>query len=103
MNTSMSKKSKSRSTTAPAGWGLRLAGLALTLLSVVVIYAVRFSGNGDNMAAMLWAAAPILLGVIACMVLGQIKKLSSPKRKWEIYTYVLIFVAVGILVKTWFF
>lgn len=97
----MSRKNKSN--TEPAGWGLRLAALALTLLSIVVIYAFRFADNGDNMGAIMWAGTPIVLGMVASFVLGQIKKLGSQKRKWEIYTYVLILVAVGILVNTWFF
>ena len=98
----MSNKNKSQSITESAGWGLRLAALALTIVSVVVIYGVRFSGNGDSVGAILWAAVPILLGLVASFVLGKIKKLGSQQRKWQIYTYVLVIAVVGILINTWF-
>lgn len=95
--------SKNSSHNEPAGWGLRLAALALTLLGIVVVFAFRFADNGNQPSAIMWAGVPVVGGLLAGFLLGKIKRFGSQKRKWEIYTYVLVLASIGILVKTWFF
>lgn len=93
--------SKKNTANEPASWGLRLSALALSLLSVVVIFAFRFAYNGKEIQAVMWACSPLLVAVAACVLLGRIKKLSSSLRKWQIYTYVLLLTSLAVLLKTW--
>ena len=95
--------SKKNTRNEPAGWGLRLAALALTLLGIVVVFAFRFADNGNQPSAIMWAGVPVIGGLLASFLLGQLERFGSQKRKLEIYTYVLLAAALGILIKTWFF
>ena len=92
--------SKNKSNTEPVGWAIRLAALSLTLLGIVVVFVVRFANNGNEMGAVMWAGMPILLGIVASYLLGFIKKLGSPRRKWQVYTYVLLACVIAITLKT---
>lgn len=74
-----------------ASWGIRLAAVAVTLLSVVVVFAVKFSTHGNEMRAVFSAGLPIGAGVFAAFLVGLIKRLSG--WRWIVYLYVLIAVA----------
>lgn len=86
-----------------ASWGLRLGAIALTLLCIVVVFAIRFSDNGREVQAIMWASVPFVAGIVASMLLGKIKKAGSSKSKWQIYTGVLVLTTAGILLNTWLY
>ncbi len=81
-----------------ASWGTRLAAVAVTLLSVVVVFAVKFSANGNEMKAVMSAALPIGAGVLAAFVVGLIGRFAIGRVRWKVYLYVLIAVAVYLVV-----
>ena len=95
--------SKNSTRNEAAGWGLRLAALALTLLGIVVVFAFRFADNGNQPSAIMWAGVPIIGGLLVSFLLGKIGRFGSQESKWKIYTWVLVLAAISILLKTWFF
>lgn len=92
----MSRKSN---TDQSAGWTLRLTAIAVTLFVVAGVFAIRFGYNNKEMQAIMWAVTPVAAGLVFSFLLGKIKKLSSSKKRWEIYTGVLLLATVGVLLK----
>lgn len=82
-----------------ASWTLRLTAIAITLLVVAGVFAIRFGYNNNEIQAIMWAATPVAAGLLLSLLLGYIKKLSSSKKRWEIYVGVLVIATVGVLWK----
>ena len=75
--------SKNSTRNEAAGWGLRLAALALTLLGIVVVFAFRFADNGNQPSAIMWAGVPIIGGLLVSFLLGKIGRFGSQESKWK--------------------
>jgi len=80
-----------------SGWGTKLKAVLLSLVVVVVLFAMSFSSNGNDTQAIVRAAIPLLAGVLVAFLLGSIDKLAP--RRWQIYIFVLLAVAIYIALK----
>ncbi len=81
-----------------AGWGIRLAAVAATLLFIVVVFAVKFSAHGNETRAVMAAAMPVAAGVVAAFLVGLIKKLAASGWRWRAYLYVLVATSLYLIV-----
>ena len=81
-----------------ASWGIRLAAVAATLLVVVVVFAVKFSANGNEMQAVIRAAIPVAGGLAAAFLVGLVKKFAIGRIRWSVYLYTLLAIAAYLVV-----
>lgn len=81
---------------AKAGWGIRLAAVAVTLLAVVVVFAVKFSSHGNEMKAVITAGLPVAGGIVAAYLSGLVKRFAA--LRWHVYLYVLLAIAGYLIV-----